>query len=166
MNTTPATLERCAICGCKLHRTRDTYARPTVAGRSHATKHHNVAERFFGRSSNRRGTQNEGIFEYCPWEYEGETVVFCYECHEELIHNPVLLPEAIAGFALLVTQGGFSEVEKTESRKPIAGRIKLMQKVIAAGISALLEQSQKPEPARLSKQIFEDGAALEKPAQS
>jgi hypothetical protein len=86
--------ETCAICGCRLHRNGD-YAQPTVLGRSHATSHHYVAERFFGRSANRRRNQREAIFESCPWGQEGEVVVFCYECHEELIHNPVILPEDI-----------------------------------------------------------------------
>src|SRR5438034_11356030 len=84
--------EACAICGCQLHRTRDTYATATIEGRSHASKHHFVAERFFGRSTNRRGTKTEGLFNACPWGREGESEVFCYECHEELLHNPVLLP--------------------------------------------------------------------------
>lgn len=130
--------EVCAICGCRLHRTRDTYASPTIEGRSHATKHHYVAERFFGRSTNRRGTQTEGIFSSCPWGYEGEAVVFCYECHEELIHNPVLLPEDIASFAKLVRARGHSEETKSKSRLPIAGRVELMHEVIAAGLAALL----------------------------
>ncbi len=37
-------IEHCAICNCQLHREQNTYARPTVKGRSHATKHHYVAE--------------------------------------------------------------------------------------------------------------------------
>jgi hypothetical protein len=49
-----------------------------------------VAERFFGRSNNRRGTQRDRVFEECPWGIEGQTAVFCYDCHEELLHNPVL----------------------------------------------------------------------------
>lgn len=129
--------EHCAICGCVLHRTKDTYARPTVEGRSHATRHHHVAERFFGRSTNRRGTKTEGIFDVCPWGHEGETVVFCYECHEELIHNPILLPEDIARFAALVKAKGFAEVSKSESRAPISGRITLLHEVIARGLKAL-----------------------------
>lgn len=133
-------LEHCAICGCLLHRTRDTYARPTVAGRSHATKHHFVAERFFGRSTNRRGTKTEGVFPSCPWGHEGESAPFCYECHEELLHNPVLLPEDISRFAELVRRRGLSEETKTESRSPIAGRIKLFREVIALGLAAALEQ--------------------------
>ncbi len=135
-------IENCAICGCHLHRTRDTYARPTIAGRSHATKHHYVAERFFGRSTNRRGTKTEGIFNSCPWGHEGEAVLFCYECHEELIHNPVLLPEDIANFAKLVRAHGLAEEAKSESRQPIAGRIELMHTVIAAGLAALLAKTE------------------------
>src|SRR6266481_4037997 len=114
--------EHCAICGCELHRARDTYARPTVAGRSHATEHHFVAERFFGRSTNRRGTKTEGIFTSCPWGHEGESAVFCYECHEELLHNPVLLPEDIARFSDLVLARGLSEASKPEDQSKIAGR--------------------------------------------
>ncbi len=91
--------EKCAICGCELRRTEGTYARPTVEGRSHASKHHFVPERFFGRSNNRRGTQRGKLFVKCPWEVEGQTAVFCYDCHEELLHNPVFLPIDIALFA-------------------------------------------------------------------
>lgn len=134
--------ERCAICGCQLHRTKDTYARPTVEGRSHATSHHYVAERFFGRSTNRRGTKTEGIFASCPWGHEGESVVFCYECHEELVHNPVLLPEDISRFAELVKQRGLSEEIKTESREPIAGRVALFHEVIACGLASLLNKKE------------------------
>ena len=133
--------EHCAICGCLLHRTRNTYALPTVEGRSHATKHHNVAERFFGRSANRKGTKSEGMFSSCPWGYERETVIFCYECHEELIHNPVLLPEDISRFSELVKQRRLSEVTKTESREQIAGRVALFHEVIACGLASLIKDA-------------------------
>lgn len=129
--------ENCAICKCQLHRTKNTYARPSVEGRSHATRHHYVAERFFGRSSNRRGTITEPVFKDCPWGQEGNTVVFCYECHEELIHNPVFLPIDIEKFAQLVQQRGLTELEKRDNRIGIAERIKLMHEVIAAGLSTL-----------------------------
>jgi hypothetical protein len=132
--------EHCAICGCHLHRTKNTYARPTVEGRSHATSHHYVAERFFGRSTNRRGTKTDGMFSCCPWGHEGESVVFCYECHEELIHNPVFLPEDIVRFAALVRQCGLSEETKTESRELIAGRVVLFHDVIARGLASLLHE--------------------------
>ena len=131
--------ERCAICGCKLHRTRNTYARPTVEGRSHATQHHHIAERFFGRTTNRKG-KRVGVFSKCPWGHEGDKAVFCYECHEELLHNPVLLPEDVKQFSELVRLCGFSEEEKNDSRQLIAERIKLFHEVIAYGISAVLEQ--------------------------
>ena len=132
--------EHCAICGCELHRDGD-YAAPNVMGRSHATRHHYVAERFFGRSANRPGTQRDQIFPACPWNVEGQSVVFCYECHEELIHNPVFLPDDIEAFAALVKARGLDEQTKPESRDKIAGRIRLLHEVIAAGLKSICEQS-------------------------
>jgi hypothetical protein len=130
-------MERCAICCCQLHRTRGTYA--TAQGRAHASKHHYVAERFFGRSNNRRGTQRERIFGECPWGDEGKSDLFCYECHELLLHNPVLLPEDVQRFSMLVRQKGLSEELKPEGSKMIAERIKLFHDVISRGLSVLLQ---------------------------
>jgi|SRR5580704_3606075 len=93
--------ERCAICGCALHRS-GVYATPTVEGRSHANEHHFVAERYFGRSGNRKGTVRARMLKECPWGHEGKTGVFCYDCGEILLHNPVLLPEDMERFAALV----------------------------------------------------------------
>ena len=132
-----AMAEHCAICRCLLHRKAGTYARPTVEGRSHATKHHFVSERFFGRSANRRGTKTEGIFESCPWGNEGQTAVFCYECHEELLHNPVLLPADVERFAELVRSRQLAENQKPDDRKKIAGRVALFHEVIARGLAEL-----------------------------
>src|SRR5271169_1037868 len=131
--------ETCAICGCDLHRSGE-YATPTVAGRSHATEHHFVAERFFGRSANRRGTKREGVFSECPWGYEGKAQAYCYECHEELLHNPVLLPDDVSNFALLVRLRELAEDCKPEGRKKLAGRIMLMHDVISAGVKVLLKE--------------------------
>lgn len=128
--------EKCEICGCPIHRDGD-YAKPTVRGRSHATRHHHVAERFFGRSANRRGTTRDAIFAKCPWDAEGTTSTFCYECHEELIHNPVFLPEDIHGFAELVKARGLDEPEKTDERSRLAGRIKLLHEVIKTGLKEM-----------------------------
>lgn len=135
-------VERCQICDCPLHRTRDTYARPTAKGRSHATKHHLVPERFFGRSKSRRGSVREGLFSSCPWGHEGETAVFCYECHEELVHNPVFLPNDIAIFAQLVKERGLSEETKTDNRAKLAGRVQLLHEVIARGLTSLIEDEE------------------------
>lgn len=129
-------IETCAICGCKLHHDGE-YAKPTVKGRSHATEHHYVAERFFGRSSNRPGTPREPILTKDDWHLEKKTAVFCYECHEELIHNPVFLPENIADFAELVKGRGLAEDSKSDDRSQHAGRIRLLHEVIEAGLDAL-----------------------------
>ena len=128
--------EKCGICGCELNRSGN-YATPTPEGRSHATAHHYVAERFFGRSANRRGNQREPVFDTCPWGFEGEKAVFCYECHEELIHNPVFLPDDVERFAELVRNCGLAESTKSEDRDRLAGRIKLLHEVIARGINEL-----------------------------
>ena len=127
----------CVICGCQIHREGE-YARPTVRGRSHATRHHYVAERFFGRSATRKGELREPIFKNCPWGVEGQSEEFCYECHEELLHNPVLLPTDIKRFRELVRMRGLNESEKTESKDKIARRIELLHEVIEKGIKALL----------------------------
>jgi hypothetical protein len=111
--------------------------RPTVEGRSHATKHHLVAERFFGRSTNRRGTKTEGIFESCPWNQEGTTKVFCYECHEELLHNPVFLDDDVRLFAELIRVRGLDEDHKSDDRSKLAGRIRLFHEALAIGLRTL-----------------------------
>lgn len=129
------------ICNCELHRTAGTYARPTPEGRSHATKHHFVPERFFGRSSNRRGTKTVGVSDSCPWDCEGKSGVFCYECHEELLHNPVLLPEDIERFASIVRSKGLDETTKLEDRLKIACRIQLFREVFVRGLDSLLSHS-------------------------
>lgn len=140
-NDHPA-LEYCLICGCPVHRMGD-YAKPTVMGRSHATRHHFIAERFFGRSANRPGSQREPIFEQSPWQdLEGKTAVFCYECHEELLHNPIFLPEDIAGFAELVRRRNLNEAEKTDRRDKLAGRSLLLHDVIEIGIREMLDEKE------------------------
>jgi len=49
-----------------------------MKGRRHSSTHHYVAERFFGRSANSKGTLREPIFVECPWGQEGQSQVFCY----------------------------------------------------------------------------------------
>jgi hypothetical protein len=129
--------ETCEICGCRLHRTKNTYAKPTVEGRSHASRHHYVPERFFGRSRNRRKTQREKIFENCPWGHERESATFCYDCHEELLHNPILLPVDIKRLAAIIRNRGFEEHEKAASRDKIAERIKLFHEIIRRGLEEI-----------------------------
>ena len=110
-------------------------------------KHHYVPERFFGRSSNRKGTQREKIFDHCPWGHEGETATFCYDCHEELLHNPILLPEDIKRFAKIVQIKGASETTKANSLEKIGERIRLFHEVIKRGLLEIEnENNQKNVP--------------------
>jgi len=119
-------IERCAICGCRLNRGGE-YGDP-----SHASGHHYVARRFFKKK------KDDPIFKNCPWTLEKPIEIFCFDCHEQLLHNPVLLREDIERFRKLVELKGLSQSEKEPSRDKIAGRIKLLHKVIAAGLEALL----------------------------
>jgi hypothetical protein len=96
-----------------------------------------VAERFFGRSTNRRGTKTEGIFDLCPWNQEGSTALFCYECHEELLHNPVFLDEDVKRFAALIRVRGFDEDRKSDDRSKLAGRVRLFHEALAIGLETL-----------------------------
>lgn len=130
---------KCAICGCGLNRKVGVYGTDTIDGRSHASKHHYVAERFFGRSASHKGKPREPIFKEYPWSLEAKTDEYCYDCHEELLHNPVFRPIDVRRFAKLVKLRKLSETEKTASRKKLAGRIKLLHKVLELGIEKLLE---------------------------
>ncbi len=124
-------MEKCAICGCRIHRKGDDYAKPNSKGRSHATKHHNIAKRFLNGDN--------PIFPKCPWPEEQKSPKeFCYECHEELLHNPIFLSADISGFAKLVERRNLNETNKTDNRSKIAGRIKLLHEVIEEGIRTLL----------------------------
>jgi|ERR1035437_2685819 hypothetical protein len=128
--------ESCILCGCKVHRSGE-YATKTLTGRSHATFHHYVAERFFGRSQNRKGTLHVPIFTSCPWDLEKKGEIYCYECHEELIHNPVFTKNDIGKFAALIKSRKLNEIDKQEDMDKIAGRIKLLNEIIAAGLNVL-----------------------------
>jgi hypothetical protein len=66
--------------------------------------------------------------------------VYCYECHEELLHNPVLLPEDIRAFSVLVRVRNLDEQSKPEHRDKIAGRVALLHEVIASGLETLLRR--------------------------
>ena len=78
------------------------------------------------------------IFEICPWNSERVSRVFCYECHELLLHNPVLMPEDLAAFADLVRNRDLDEDEKPNDYTRIGGRIRLFHEIIATGLRELL----------------------------
>jgi hypothetical protein len=134
--------ERCAICGCQL-RHGGKYAGESIEGRSHASRHHYVAERFFGRSGNRKGTVRTTVFKACPWGQEKEHNVFCYDCHEVVLHNPVLLLEDVQRFADIVRQRGLSEDQKTDDFSKIGGRIEILHEAIARGLKSLHDEVMK-----------------------
>ncbi len=132
--------ERCELCGCRLTRGGRYAADDTPESRANATEHHYVAERLFGRTANRPGVCRARTFETCPWGLDGRSAVFCYECHELLLHNPVLTPEDVQGLAQLAKKRGLAEIRKPIGRTRLAGRAMLLNEVIREGIRALLER--------------------------
>jgi hypothetical protein len=132
--------ERCMLCGCRLHRSGRYAVGPEH--RSHANEHHFVAERFFGRSKNRPGTVKERMLAECPWGQEHKTGIFCYDCGEILLHNPVLLGEDFERFANLIRARGLSEDTKERNYTKFTGRVALFHEIIARGIKTLCEEEQ------------------------
>ena len=129
-------INKCQICDCKIHNNGE-YAKPTIRGRSHASRHHYIAERFYGRTKNKQKYKARPIFKDEFTEYEKKYGLFCYECHEELLHNPIVLPESINKLKKLIRKMGYHESSKGASRKKIAQRIKLFQEIISLGIDEL-----------------------------
>ena len=129
--------EQCAICGCKLNHGLN-YGKDTAEGRSHATEHHYVPKRFFGHPANQKRVERTPIFMKCLWKLKRKTEIFCYDCHEELLHNPVLLLQDISRFAELIRARDLNENNKTIRKDKLAGRIILLHEVIELGIDRLL----------------------------
>jgi hypothetical protein len=81
------------------------------------------------------------VFETCPWGHERETGVFCCECHETLLHDPVMLPEDINDFSELVLRRGLSEGDsKSDWFEKIGKRIELFREVISQRLAVLLDE--------------------------
>jgi len=99
----------------------------------------------------------EGIFAVCRWGVGGKSEVFCYECHEDLLHNPVLNPPDLARFAELVHIRGLSEEQKSEDRTLLAGRVKLLQEVFARGLASILADERVDEYSGRSRSLRNDG---------
>jgi len=136
--------ERCALCRCLVHRTRGTYATDTHEGRSHATGHHLVPQRFLGKSATRRKKgPRTAILRPDTFPTPGELLVFCYECHEELLHNPMLLEEDIRRLAELFELSEASEPDgKPFEKVRLARRIEIFHNTIAEGVRCLLARKQ------------------------
>ena len=132
--------ERCSLCGCRLHRTGN-YAENTLKGRSHANSHHYIAERYFGRTKNNPGIQKNGVFDKDPWGIEGKTGIFCYDCGEVLLHNPVLLPKDISKLSEIYRLNGVNEDEKESNMKKYRERIRLFHYTIQKGLDSLLKET-------------------------
>lgn len=83
------------------------------------------------------------VFKACPWGQEREYNVFCYDCHEVVLHNPVLLREDVQRFSDIVRKRGLSEEQKTDDFSKIGGRIEILHEAIARGLTSLHDEIMK-----------------------
>ena len=120
-------------------RCENQYAKLSYEGRAHISKHHYVAERFFGRSKNRSTNKRTNFMEGEFKDHERKIGFFCYECHEVLLHNPVLLPEDIGLLKKIYKIKGLQEDVKTESYEKLKKKIIVLKEVISLGLKKYLE---------------------------
>ena len=132
-------MEDCEICGCRVTR-GPGYGEANSVGRSHASRHHLIPQRFLGGPGAGRTEDRSPLFSHSPWGHEDDCAVLCYDCHEELLHNPVLLHEQIETLAALCRLRGCNETDKTEDRSPLAARVQLLHEAIALGLEELLKR--------------------------
>jgi len=138
--------QHCAICGCELFGARRDkekgqlkrkvqYGEDSPEGRSYRTKHHYIAKRFLGREIFSGGDEQRLI------KNKRKYTFLCYNCHEELLHNPMLLPDDIEDFHELVDKEDkrLTEPTKGDDKDKLARRIELLHKVIETGIKVLLD---------------------------
>ena len=111
-----------------MKRKKGQYAKDSINGRSYPTKHHLIAKRFYNK-------KRKKIFETID---KPSVVELCYDCHEELLHNPVLSANDIEKFSMLIKQKECNETIKDDSKNKIRERIDLFAEIIAEGIKTLL----------------------------
>ncbi len=102
--------DRCTLCDCEL--TNTDYGR-NLTDRS---RHHRLPLRL---------SEWTGSF---PEEMREELIVLCYWCHEEMIHNPILLPGVEQQLCRLFAGKGLDE------------RLRLFAEAIEKGAAALLAE--------------------------
>lgn len=107
-----ARIDSCSICACPLTSGRGEYATLSPRGRSHKSKHHFVAERFFGRSGNRRGTQRERLCEVPLGNRRAERALLL-----RMPRATATQPRPASGGCLWVCQTHHREARTFRSRK-------------------------------------------------
>ena len=91
-------------------------------------------------------------------DLSGRTEIYCYDCHEELLHNPVLLPQDVAKFAELVRLRQLSEIQKPKDRALLAGRIILLHEALSTVIAALLRKEKLSANPTIERNARKSGA--------
>ena len=129
--------ERCRLCGCRVHR-GGPYAAPTIEGRSCASEHHLCGRALPWALENLTWRPACQDFRNVSVGIRRKVAVYCYECGEKLLHNPVIIEADIERFAQLVRLRALNEDAKPAARQKMVGRIRPLYEVIDAGLSVLI----------------------------
>ncbi|MCG2687600.1 hypothetical protein L6260_02230 [Candidatus Parcubacteria bacterium] len=82
----------CELCGCKLsEKQKDAYGKP--GNENYRSRHHYFPKRF------RKFFSEEEAREFFKIPGYSSVCHLCYNCHEELVHNIILSPDAIKKLA-------------------------------------------------------------------
>ena len=101
--------DRCVLCGIKFT-TGGVYA--TESGRHNRSEHHLFPARFEKFGISQRSLAKKLNVE----TQDFDSVHLCYECHEELLHNPVFTTKMIKGLSHLMKGKSFEDKVITLSR--------------------------------------------------
>ena len=95
------TTDHCALCGIEF--TTGAYA--TKNGRFHGSEHHLFPARFKKFHVSQRSLAKKLNIE----SQDFDSVHLCYECHEELLHNPVFTTKMIKELSQLMRGMSFED---------------------------------------------------------
>jgi len=111
----------CMLCGIKFT-TGDVYG--TESGRHHKSEHH-----LFPTRLEKYHISQEGLAKKLNVETRDfDSVYLCYECHEELLLNPVFTTEMIKGLSHLI------------KGKSLEDKVVILSRVIQLGIKEAIKE--------------------------
>ncbi len=112
----------CVLCRTELVQGGDGSGKDTDEGMRHFSTHHRLAKRW----QDKKCLDLEAIKE--KLRSSDDELVLCFFCHEEMLHNPILLPGVETTLAEVFT------------RKDRAERLMVFAEIIRIGAEAYKEQ--------------------------
>jgi uncharacterized CHY-type Zn-finger protein len=117
--------DHCMLCGIEFPKT-GVYAEKTESGQHYRAEHHLIPKRFEKYHISQRSLAkklNVGTQDFVP-------VYLCYECHEELLQNPVFTTEMIKELSHLI------------KGKSLEDKVVILSHVIELGIREAIKEEE------------------------